>query len=62
MNNLVYIDTHCHLNDEAFDEDRDEVIEKAQANGITAIIDSSIDYATGLKSLELQSKYPGFVF
>lgn len=62
MNNLVYIDTHCHLNDEAFDEDRDEVVKKAQANGITAIIDSSIDYATGLKSLELQSKFPGFVF
>ena len=29
------IDVHCHLNDKAFDEDRDEVVKKAREKGIT---------------------------
>ena len=58
----MYIDAHCHLNDEDFKEDREEVIKRAKALGVKAIIDSSIDFTSGLLSLELQSKYKGFVF
>ena len=58
----MYIDVHCHLNDEDFSEDREEVIKRAKAVGVKAIIDSSIDFASGLLSLQLQNKYKGFVF
>jgi len=50
------IDVHCHLNDKAFDEDRDEVVKKAREKGIT-IIDSGTSYEEDLKSLEISEKY-----
>ena len=56
------IDVHCHLNGEDFSEDREEVIKRAKAVGVIAIIDSSIDFASGLLSLQLQNKYKGLVF
>lgn len=32
------IDTHCHVHDRKFDEDRDAVIERARAAGVTAMV------------------------
>jgi TatD DNase family protein len=46
------IDTHCHLENEAFDLDRDSVIEKASGLGIS-IITSAIEEKTWAKSLEI---------
>lgn len=39
----MLIDTHSHIYDEAFDEDRSEVIERARAEGIERIILPAID-------------------
>ena len=39
----MLIDTHSHIYDEAFDEDRDEVVERAVAEGVERIILPAID-------------------
>ncbi len=36
------IDAHCHLQDEAFNEDRDEVVRRARQAGVTSIVTSSL--------------------
>mgnify|MGYP000512910464 CR=1 FL=1 len=50
------IDVHCHLNDEAFDEDREDVVKRARERGVT-IIDSGTSHEEDLKSLEISKKY-----
>jgi TatD DNase family protein len=58
----AFIDSHAHLADPAFDEDRDAAIERARVTGARAVIciGESID-AAGRASL-IAEKHPGFVF
>lgn len=52
------IDTHTHLYSEAFDEDRDEVIQRAVEKGITEFYLPAIDSSTHEKMLALEAQYP----
>jgi TatD DNase family protein len=51
------IDSHCHLDFEAFDLDRQQVIERASAAGVRGILDPAIDLETSQKILELTANY-----
>lgn len=51
------IDTHCHLEMDVFDNDREEVIKRAKDSGIEAIITISSDFESNLKAVELACKY-----
>lgn len=57
-----FIDSHVHLADPAFDDDRDAVIARAREAGARALvcIGESIDAATRAEALS--AAYPGFVF
>jgi len=55
------IDTHCHLEMSEFDEDREEVIQRARDAGIEAIITIGSDLKGNIGSLELSRKY-GFIY
>ncbi len=35
---MIFIDSHCHIDGEAFDADRDEVIERAKNAGVKAML------------------------
>ncbi|HRE47204.1 MAG TPA: TatD family hydrolase [Aggregatilineales bacterium] len=64
MNNSVdrldrLIDTHCHLDFEAFDTDRPEVIARAAAAGVTRLIIPAINAESGAAALHLAATYPG---
>ncbi len=52
------IDTHCHLEMDAFDSDREDVIDRAQKAGIEAIITIGSDKESNNKVLALAEKYP----
>jgi len=41
--NLEIIDSHAHLESEEFDADRAEMLERAQAAGVQAILPSAVE-------------------
>jgi len=51
------IDTHCHLEMDEFDPDREEVIKRAKDAGIEAIITIGSDLKGNIGGLELSKKY-----
>lgn len=53
------IDTHCHINFEAYDEDRDSIINKATEKGVTRIIIPAVDVASSEAGIELARQYEG---
>jgi TatD DNase family protein len=57
-----FIDSHAHLADPAFDDDRDAAIERARVTGAKAVIciGESIDAAR--RAALIAEKNPGFVF
>jgi TatD DNase family protein len=55
---MKLIDTHTHLYVEAFDEDRDQVIEKAIAVGVERFYLPAIDSTYTARMLDLEKKYP----
>jgi TatD DNase family protein len=40
---MQFIDTHCHIYDEAFDEDRQQVIERAKENNVLQFVLPNVD-------------------
>lgn len=54
------IDTHTHIYDEAFDEDRNEVIENAISKGITTVILPNVDTSTIDPIMDMVATYPHF--
>ena len=56
------IDVHAHINDNDFDADRNKVIKGAVDTGIKVIIDASIDYESGIASLEISRNYKGIIY
>lgn len=57
-----YTDTHCHLDFPAFNADREEVINRAQAASLSLIINPGIDLPTSQIAILLSKTYPGFIF
>ncbi|MBG9802091.1 TatD family hydrolase [Brevibacillus laterosporus] len=53
----MLFDTHAHLNAEQFDEDRDDVIAGAQANGVSTIVNVGFNRETIPTTMELAEKY-----
>ena len=57
-----YVDVHCHLAASEFDSDRDEVIQAAKNAGVAAVIVVAEGPDCFEKILDLQEKYPDFIF
>ncbi len=52
------IDTHAHLDDERFDADRPEVLDRARAAGVGTILVIATTAATSVRCVELATHYP----
>ena len=55
------IDTHCHIDFEEFDSDRDELIKRAK-DKLNAVINSGYSVESNQKALELSQEYKDFVY
>ncbi|MBR1735951.1 MAG: TatD family hydrolase, partial [Firmicutes bacterium] len=53
----MYFDTHAHYDDEAFDEDRYELIEEMHKNGVENIINIATDMESCKTTIALAQKY-----
>jgi TatD DNase family protein len=56
---MTYIDTHAHLYAGQFDDDRDEMMQRAFAQGVEKIFLPNIDQGSIAGMHELVGKYPG---
>lgn len=59
---MLITDTHTHLYSEAFDEDRDQIVQNAMDQGVQRFFIPAIDSTYTQSMLELESKYPEQVF
>jgi len=53
----MYVDVHCHLDDERFEKDIDEVIKRAEKNKVVAVINNGASPERNRKTLDLVKKY-----
>ena len=51
-------DTHCHLDLDKFDEDRDAVLQRALDAGLTRILIPTLDYESSLAGIKLANSHP----
>ena len=54
----MFIDTHCHLYDEAFDADRDAAVQRAVEAGVTTMLLPDIDSGSTQRLDALAAQYP----
>lgn len=59
---MEFIDTHAHLFWNHFDDDFDQVIERAKNNGINKMFNPNVDSKTINKLLQITEKYPENIF
>ncbi len=58
---LEYIDSHAHYDDEAFDADRDELLNRLNANGVRNIVNIGCNLERSQYSVDLAERFP-FVY
>ena len=57
---MIFVDTHCHLYDEAFDADRDEAVQRAVEAGVTTMLLPDIDSTSTERLDTLAAQYPQY--
>ena len=60
--NCKFIDTHCHLDGEEFNDDCDDVVQRAREAGCTSIFLPAIDVASCQTVLDTCKQYPDFCY
>lgn len=56
---VVYTDSHAHLDFRQFEADREDVIRRARAAGVTTIINAGTDLRSSAAGIELAERYEG---
>jgi TatD DNase family protein len=59
---MNYIDTHCHLYLQEFDDDQEAAIQRAVHAGVTKILLPNIDFTSWQPMIELCSQFPGICY
>lgn len=58
----IFIDSHAHLNDPAFDTDRGQILTQSFDAGIMQIVEIACEEPEWQPALDLAAQYPGRVF
>ena len=59
---VEWIDTHCHLDGEEFDADRETVMQRAREVGVGKVFLPAIDLPTSQRILQLCQQYPDYLY
>ena len=59
---MFFIDTHTHLDGHEFDDDRDEVISRAKAAGVSKVFIPAVDLPSVDSVLAVCGRYPGYAY
>src|SRR5690349_3521247 len=62
MATSAFIDSHAHLCDPAFDEDREAAVERLRQAGGVGVVCIGESIAAAERAANLATRYPGFVF
>lgn len=54
---MQFFDSHAHYDDEKFDKDREEILDKIYKSGVTKCINIGCDIVTSENSIKLSQKY-----
>ena len=54
----MLVDTHAHLDDRRFDDDREEVIKRCEEEGLVCIINPGSNLSSSIKALSLAAARP----
>lgn len=55
---MAILDTHAHYQDEAFNEDRDELLSSFPSKGICAVLNAATNMSSARETIALSEKYP----
>lgn len=58
----MFLDSHVHLDDARFDDDREQVIQRALDAGVKIMINVGADMNSSRESLRLAEGYPGIIY
>ena len=53
---MELLDSHAHYNDEKFDDDREEVLNKIYNSGVTTIINAGYSLESSKKAIEIANE------
>jgi TatD DNase family protein len=54
----LLVDTHCHLNFDLFDGDRDQVVARARQAGVERMVNPGVDVETSRSAVQLAARFP----
>lgn len=54
---LSFVDTHCHLDFQSFEADREAVLERAWMNGLKRVLNPGIDPESSQSAINLSDRY-----
>ena len=55
----MIFDTHCHYNDESFDQDREEIFKRLPEEGVNRICEIGYNLESSEKAVKLAKDYVG---
>lgn len=59
---MALVDTHIHLDFDAYDPDRADVLERARAVGVSRFIIPGVDEETSRNAVRFSAEYPGIIY
>ncbi len=57
----MYFDSHAHLDDRRFNDDREEIFRRMQENGVTRMMNIGCDLSSSMRSVAMAEQHP-FVY